>query len=137
MYLDMHLQFGLDMDATFPRIWSFSGVFRLPLAACGHSLPCLSFHGYQNHLDGVSTGSSMNIPLTYKIFPVVLLHDRHDEAWKIITKMNNKADDPDERFAREEFYQMRQQVEADRRLLQTESWQTLFTKPSYRKRMLC
>ncbi|KAH8901430.1 general substrate transporter [Thozetella sp. PMI_491] len=67
----------------------------------------------------------------------LLMHERKEEAWQIIAKMNSRIDDPDEAFAREEFYQMTQQVEADRKLLESESFWTLFTKPSYRKRMLC
>ncbi|VUC25612.1 unnamed protein product [Clonostachys rosea] len=67
----------------------------------------------------------------------LILRNRKDDAWEILSKMNNRADDPDERFAREEFYQICQQIDAERVLLETENTWTLFTKPSYRKRMLC
>jgi hypothetical protein len=40
-------------------------------------------------------------------------------------------------FAKEEFYQMRVQVAADERMAANETVWTLFTKPSYRKRMIC
>jgi hypothetical protein len=63
--------------------------------------------------------------------------DRKDEAWKVIVKMNSRDDDPDQNFANAEFYQMIQQIGADRKLQESENLWTLFTKPSYRMRMLC
>lgn len=40
-------------------------------------------------------------------------------------------------FAREEFYQMSRQVEADRIKSESETFIDLFRKPSYRKRFIC
>lgn len=40
-------------------------------------------------------------------------------------------------FAREEFYQIRQQAISDASTSSKETFWTLFTKPSYRKRMIC
>ena len=62
---------------------------------------------------------------------------RPDEAWTIIQRMHHSSNDPDDRFARDEFRQMTVQVEADRVLYESESVWTLFTKLRYRKRVLC
>lgn len=67
----------------------------------------------------------------------MLLQKRPDEAWEIVSRLHHNPEDPSEHFAREEFFQMSQQVEADRKFYETESVWILFTKPSYRKRMLC
>ncbi|CAK7234124.1 hypothetical protein SCUCBS95973_008828 [Sporothrix curviconia] len=73
----------------------------------------------------------------------LIMKDRPDEAWAILAKLHGIAGheqgSQEATFAREEFYQMRQQVAADKRLAAIEgaSITTLFTKPSYRKRMFC
>ncbi|KAI9870980.1 MAG: hypothetical protein M1830_003560, partial [Pleopsidium flavum] len=67
----------------------------------------------------------------------LLLQRRRDEAWKIVARLHLGADDPDQVFAREEFYQMSRQVETDRVLYENETLMDLFRKPSYRKRMIC
>lgn len=71
------------------------------------------------------------------MFTLVLLQDRKLEAWEIVQKLHNSPDDPDQLFAREEYYQMMSQAEFDRRLVQEESVLDLFRKPSYRKRLIC
>ncbi|CAK7213533.1 hypothetical protein SBRCBS47491_001832 [Sporothrix bragantina] len=73
----------------------------------------------------------------------LIMKDRFDEAWVVLAKLHGIAgheqDSREATFAREEFYQMRQQVAADKRLAAIEgaSIATLFKKPSYRKRMFC
>ena len=68
---------------------------------------------------------------------LVLTRDRKDEAWAIVSRLHGGDKDEESRiFAREEFYQMVQQVQAD-----NVAWtaggghRQIFTKPSYRKRM--
>lgn len=71
---------------------------------------------------------------------LVLVQKRPDDAWKIVSKLHGVADETQSTttsFAREEFYQMSAQVLADERMAANETVMTLFTKPSYRKRMLC
>ncbi|KAK4944923.1 hypothetical protein LTR10_015842 [Elasticomyces elasticus] len=70
----------------------------------------------------------------------LLMNDRFDEAWAIVLKLHADGKDPeaeDVHFATEEFYQMRRQVAADKAVASQETLMTLFTKPSYRKRMIC
>ncbi|EXJ66855.1 uncharacterized protein A1O5_10050 [Cladophialophora psammophila CBS 110553] len=67
---------------------------------------------------------------------VVLFQDRRDEAWAIISKLHG-ATDNQQLFAREEFYQISRQADADKLLSSHESLLDLFRKPSYRKRMFC
>lgn len=55
-----------------------------------------------------------------------------EEAWKVISKLHASTDDPDQEYARSEFYQMRKQAETDVALVST--WWEMFRKPSYRKR---
>ena len=71
----------------------------------------------------------------------VIMNDRYDEAWKVITKLHGlsreEATSPLSTFAREEFNQIKQQVSADKAAASHETVLHLFTKPSYRKRMIC
>ncbi|OAL44212.1 general substrate transporter, partial [Pyrenochaeta sp. DS3sAY3a] len=65
----------------------------------------------------------------------LLLKRRNEVAWQIVARLHHRHDDPDQQFAREEFYQMKMQVEADMVFYESESIWDLFRKPSYRKRM--
>jgi hypothetical protein len=70
-----------------------------------------------------------------------LYKDRPAEAWKVVSKLHGNNEEGDDSaiasFAREEFYQMTHQVQADKAMAAGESLMTLFKKPSYRKRMIC
>lgn len=57
-----------------------------------------------------------------------------DEAWKIIHRMHSNPNDPNDDFARREFYQMRKQIELD--ITFATSYWEIFRKPSLRKRAL-
>ncbi len=68
------------------------------------------------------------------------MNDRPKEAWEIVLKLHSDGKNVDSEaahFANEEFYQMRRQVIADKAFASEETLWTLFTKPSYRKRMVC
>jgi hypothetical protein len=69
------------------------------------------------------------------------MQGRNDEAWAVTAKLHGTSDEKTDShahsFAREEFYQMSQQVATDKRQAANESLWTLFSKPSYRKRMIC
>ena len=65
----------------------------------------------------------------------LLTRGRTEESWEIISKLHGHADDDEQTYAREEFYQMRQQVESDALAWAQGGNNQLFTKPSYRKRM--
>ncbi|TAQ87445.1 hypothetical protein B7494_g4225 [Chlorociboria aeruginascens] len=67
----------------------------------------------------------------------LLEQKRSDEAWKIVERLHHRSDDPTDSFAKKEFYQMSRQVEADEALAAGETWLSLFSKPSYRKRVIC
>ena len=67
----------------------------------------------------------------------MLVKQRKEDAWKIVSRLHQVGDGTNDMFAREEFYQMSQQVEADRILSEQETVMDLFRKPSYRKRMIC
>jgi hypothetical protein len=64
----------------------------------------------------------------------LLINDRQEEAWKIIQNIHANSADPEDEFARREFYQIRKQIELDRTL--DCSWIQMFSRPSYRKRSL-
>lgn len=64
----------------------------------------------------------------------LLMNDDPDEAWKIVGSLHADKPDPDQTFARGEFYQMQKQAEFDRSM--DSRWITLFTKKSYRKRLI-
>lgn len=64
----------------------------------------------------------------------LLMKGRTDEAWEVISKLHADLNDPDQEYARGEFYQMQKQTEMDRTLDPT--WRQMFEKPSYRKRVV-
>ena len=69
----------------------------------------------------------------------LLMKDRTDEAWEVTAKLHGSANDPASEkgiFAREEFYEMKEQVRADVAKASRESLLDLFRIPSYRKRMI-
>ena len=68
------------------------------------------------------------------------MKDRDDEAWRTVLKLHSSGSDDDSAaatFAKEEYYQMKMQVHRDQAIAAEETVSTLFTKPSYRKRMFC
>jgi hypothetical protein len=70
------------------------------------------------------------------VLTLVLVQGRKEEAWKIVARLHN-SEEGNNSFAKEEFYQISQQVESDKALHSGESVWDLFRKPSYRKRMIC
>lgn len=71
---------------------------------------------------------------------IVLTKQRNDEALNVVLKLHahkSPEDSPAVQFAKEEFYQMKTQVERDEATSQGETLGALFTRPSYRKRMFC
>ncbi|KAJ5652681.1 hypothetical protein N7507_010107 [Penicillium longicatenatum] len=63
----------------------------------------------------------------------LLSKDRVEEAREIILRMHSSPDDPEQDFARREFYQMKKQTRLDAEFA-TSYW-SLFKKPSMRKRL--
>jgi MFS family permease len=63
----------------------------------------------------------------------LLMHGRVDEAREIVYRLHRMPNDPDQEYARAEFYQMSKQAELDRTL--DPGWLELFRRPSYRKRI--
>jgi hypothetical protein len=64
----------------------------------------------------------------------LLMVGRVEEAREIVMRLHHVKGDPDQEYARGEFYQMQKQTEFDQTLNPT--WRQIFTKPSYRKRSL-
>lgn len=62
----------------------------------------------------------------------LLMKGRVEEAREIVLKLHRIPNDPDNEFARSEFYQMSHQAELDRTIKVT--WWEMFAKPAYRKR---
>jgi hypothetical protein len=60
------------------------------------------------------------------------MNDRVDEARTILDRLHSDPSDPENEYARSEFYQIQKQIAIDRTL--GSSWVTMFRKPSYRKR---
>ncbi len=63
----------------------------------------------------------------------LLMHGRKDEAWKVVARLHASKRDPEQVFAREEFYQMQVQAEQDRS--KPASWRVLLSK-AHRKRVM-
>ena len=64
----------------------------------------------------------------------LLLKNQPERAWNIVSTLHRDPTDENETFIKEEFFQMRKQIEFDRSL--DASWMQLLKKPSYRKRTL-
>jgi len=64
----------------------------------------------------------------------LLMKGKVEEARKVTFKLHTIKGDPDQEFARGEFYQMSKQAELDRTL--EPGWLEMFRKPSYRKRCM-
>lgn len=69
----------------------------------------------------------------------LLSKDRVDEAWTVIRRIRADPNDPEDISAKEEFYQIREQIVLERKKrieLRRPLWQAVWTKKSYRKRMM-
>lgn len=64
----------------------------------------------------------------------LLLNGRNDKARKIVFDIHAIKGDPENDYARGEFFQMEKQAEIDKTL--NASWAEMFRKPSYRKRVI-
>ena len=64
----------------------------------------------------------------------LLMAGKEEKAWKVISDLHADPSDPDNDYAKSEFYQMSHQATLDRTL--NPSWKQLLTKPSYRKRVV-
>lgn len=66
------------------------------------------------------------------------MKNRTHEAWAVLGKLHDaKISSERSSFAKEELYQITHQVAEDQELARSETVWTLFTKASYRKRMIC
>lgn len=64
---------------------------------------------------------------------------RAQEAWNNLSKLRRSPEDPEDLVAKEEFYQMREQLNLEARVradLNQSVWIAVWKKPSYRKRMI-
>lgn len=62
----------------------------------------------------------------------LIMKDRIDEARTILDRLHSDPSDPNNEYARSEFYQIEKQIAIDKTL--DSSWIAMFKKPSYRKR---
>lgn len=62
----------------------------------------------------------------------LLLKGKVEEARRIVMRLHSIKGDPDQEFARGEFYQMQKQAEWDKTL--EPGWIAMFTKKGYRRR---
>lgn len=66
--------------------------------------------------------------------------DRNEDGLRILSDLHRQPGDENDLLAREEFYQIREQLELERREGWNRSWLQgwvlLFKRPSYRKRLL-
>lgn len=65
--------------------------------------------------------------------------DKHDEAWRNLQRLRASKDDPDHLVAKEEFYQIQEQLKLEAQKLAAAGhniWKAVVMKKSYRKRMI-
>ncbi|KAH0837179.1 hypothetical protein AYO21_08164 [Fonsecaea monophora] len=63
-------------------------------------------------------------------------HDRLEDGYQVLRNLHTRPEDPEEIVAREEFLQIRRQIELERADKLSRSWAALFKKPSLRKRLI-
>ncbi|RKK27588.1 hypothetical protein BFJ66_g16131 [Fusarium oxysporum f. sp. cepae] len=61
--------------------------------------------------------------------------DRSRDGYEVLRKIHHKDDDPEDHAAKEELYQIVQQIYLERSEGAPNSWLTMFQKKSYRKRL--
>ncbi|KAF4629543.1 hypothetical protein G7Y89_g8598 [Cudoniella acicularis] len=69
----------------------------------------------------------------------LLINNHPDDAWRVVERLHATKDSDGHAlvsFAQEEFYQISRQAQADQIIASEESFWALFTKPSYRRRMI-
>lgn len=64
----------------------------------------------------------------------LLMVNRVEDAKKVVRRLHNLANEDEHHFAMAEFYQMQKQIEYDRTV--EPSWLKMFTRKSYRKRLI-
>lgn len=66
----------------------------------------------------------------------VLTRDRREEAWQIVKRLHGSEGEDEQglQYARQEFYQMTEQVQVDAAAWNEGGWRGMFTKRSYQKR---
>jgi hypothetical protein len=81
---------------------------------------------------------ALSVPLSIHslIWLQVLMQDRKSEAWHVLSKLHGQTDES-EVFAREELYQIQQQIQEDRTGDAQKSIFQLLRKASHRKRFFC
>jgi len=99
---------------------------------------------YFDHRPAVQWRAPLGLALIFPIAMVLMLplipesprwlmmRGRVDESRDIIMRLHHIAGDPDQEYARGEFYQMQKQTELDKTL--APSWTAMFTRTSYRRR---
>ncbi|CAF9936030.1 hypothetical protein IMSHALPRED_010435 [Imshaugia aleurites] len=122
--------------------------------ALGLGYALTGFVGFGCYFDSTST-FQWRFPFAVQLIPTLILlsgswklpesprwllmKGRSDEAFRVIQKLHAQPDDPDDTFARKEFYQMTQQFALDEQKKQNLGvvhWWDYFKKASYRRRIL-
>ena len=66
----------------------------------------------------------------------MLTRDRRDEAWTIVQRLHGGVGEKELKYAREEFYQMTHQVQADTAAWKAGGgWKGMLKNKSYQKRL--
>lgn len=79
----------------------------------------------------------LNIAMyTIADFLLVVRQGRADEAWKVLARLYHNPSDAQELFAREQFFQITAQCQADQAAYGDVNYLDLFRKPHFRKRAL-
>jgi hypothetical protein len=63
----------------------------------------------------------------------LISQDRLEEAWTIVSRLHSDPGDPQDEFAKREYYQMHKQIMFDSTL--KSGYKELLTRPSYQKRI--
>lgn len=128
---------GLGMDVS-PTLVNSSGDSLSPCNVSPQycfSSDCGSFQKAHVGVSALLFNSCRGYTVWCSNLTIVVLKDRHDDAYKAIEYLHYDPDDPQQILAKEEYYAMVKQSELDR-AKGDGSYKELFTVPANRKRVL-
>jgi MFS family permease len=137
-------------EVSTPKTRGFMTCMHGIMFAVGYSLA--AWIGFGCYFSPLDSSFGWRFPIAFQIAPALLLlagspilpfsprwllqQDRHEEAFSVLKRLHSSKEDPDGHEASREFYQMRMQLELDRRIKDRTGPFEVFLTPSNRKRAL-
>ncbi|KAF2236985.1 MFS general substrate transporter [Viridothelium virens] len=138
-------------EVSTPESRGFMTCMHGIMFAVGYSLS--AWIGFACYFSSQKSSFGWRFPIAFQCAPALLLlagspilpfsprwllqQDRPEEAYAVLRRLHVSKEDPDGKEASREFYQMRKQLELDRRIKEKTGAFDVFMTPANRKRALC